>query len=776
MLRFALILFGFSHCSAASTIRQANIGLYNLSWVEKVTNPQVTISKVGVAKPVFESVVNKPFIESRIGNDTAHEKSGFFSLNLRPPIGLCDNIRILASNITANKVSFNIELFGRNCKDTGWFHWRVANHKRLEFEGDVFKRIATAPKGNGEEPLPIHQLRLNFKSHAAEKFFGFGEQYSFFNFKGKDIPIIVGEQGHARGEEPASSLIKLFVPEAVGDWWTTYAPMPYFFTSDKRSVFLESKAFAKFDLTQPDIVSIGVWADHMKGQIFAEESYLDIIETFTDYSGRHELLPDWFHKGVTVGLMGGTKLVENIHRLLIKSDTKVAAYWLQDWVGVRPTKLGLRLQWNWDLDRQRYPGWEKMVETLNGDGIEVLGYINPFLSKIDSLSKDRRDFFEFCMKNGLFIKDRNGEIYYTDSAGFEGVLIDFTDEDAEEGMVRLLDDMITKYGMKGWMADFGEALPMNIELANGKDSYLEHNNYPIRWAEINRRAINRLGVNNDVVTFHRSGYLGIQKHVNMMWAGDQMVTWDKNDGFRSSVMALINSGLSGVAINHSDVGGYISFSIPYNGGKIPLVYRTDALFRRWLSANVFSPAVRTHDGLSPEGSTQFYSTPQNFEFFAYSSKVYAALFSYRKDLITEAHEKGWPMVRAQMLHYDDPEVFKAPYQYLFGKDILVSPVYSERDFWKRVYLPKGTQWAHLWSGKKYQGGSWVDVSAPFGQIPVFFNVSNDELNAIALKIRSIPVRWEDMINNYPMCFEPDSDPDGDGWGWENKASCKVFQY
>lgn len=25
----------------------------------------------------------------------------------------------------------------------------------------------------------------------------------------------------------------------------------------------------------------------------------------------------------------------------------------------------------------------------------------------------------------------------------------------------------------------------------------------------------------------------------------------------------------------------------------------------------------------------------------------------------------------------------------------------------------------------------------------------------------------DYINGYPVCKDPSSDPDGDGWGWEN---------
>jgi len=32
------------------------------------------------------------------------------------------------------------------------------------------------------------------------------------------------------------------------------------------------------------------------------------------------------------------------------------------------------------------------------------------------------------------------------------------------------------------------------------------------------------------------------------------------------------------------------------------------------------------------------------------------------------------------------------------------------------------------------------------------------------------------IGQYPMCRDPSSDPDGDGWGWENGKSCKVSSF
>ncbi|WP_442861116.1 hypothetical protein, partial [Caulobacter sp. HMWF025] len=39
---------------------------------------------------------------------------------------------------------------------------------------------------------------------------------------------------------------------------------------------------------------------------------------------------------------------------------------------------------------------------------------------------------------------------------------------------------------------------------------------------------------------------------------------------------------------------------------------------------------------------------------------------------------------------------------------------------RSVYLPAGTQWIHVWSGESFAGGQAIEISAPFGQPPVFY--------------------------------------------------------
>ena len=45
------------------------------------------------------------------------------------------------------------------------------------------------------------------------------------------------------------------------------------------------------------------------------------------------------------------------------------------------------------------------------------------------------------------------------------------------------------------------------------------------------------------------------KHTPLMWLGDQLVSWDAHDGMKSSLMGMLQGGLSGLSMSHSDIGG-----------------------------------------------------------------------------------------------------------------------------------------------------------------------------------------------------------------------------
>jgi alpha-glucosidase (family GH31 glycosyl hydrolase) len=59
----------------------------------------------------------------------------------------------------------------------------------------------------------------------------------------------------------------------------------------------------------------------------------------------------------------------------------------------------------------------------------------------------------------------------------------------------------------------------------------------------------------DAWVFTRAAALGSLPHLNMQWLGDQLTSWDAYDGLASVLPATLSSGLSGLSLVHSDIGG-----------------------------------------------------------------------------------------------------------------------------------------------------------------------------------------------------------------------------
>ena len=107
-----------------------------------------------------------------------------------------------------------------------------------------------------------------------------------------------------------------------------------------------------------------------------------------------------------------------------------------------------------------------------------------------------------------------------------------------------------------------------------------------------------------------------------MWLGDQLTSWDAWDGLASAVIGLMSGGLSGLALSHSDIGGYTS----WDGDRLSLpgirVQRTPELFTRWAEFAAFTPVYRTHPGSDSLHDWQFDSDNATAALFARMAGMY----------------------------------------------------------------------------------------------------------------------------------------------------------
>ncbi|KAK4748890.1 hypothetical protein SAY87_015476 [Trapa incisa] len=492
-------------------------------------------------------------------------------------------------------------------------------------------------------------------------------------------------------------------------------------TSRMRSLYLEGHNYSIFDLTREDRVQIQIHGNSIQGRILYGNSPIEIIEQFTGNIGRPPELPDWIISGAVVGMQGGTDMVYNVWDELKAYRVPISAFWLQDWVGQRKTFIGSQLWWNWEVDTTRYWGWRKLIQDLDAQHIKVMTYCNPCLALVDQKPNKRRILFNEARSLGVLVKDKNGDPYMVPNTAFDVGMLDLTHPDTTIWFKRILQEMVDD-GVRGWMADFGEGLPVDAILYSGEDPITAHNRYPELWAQINREFVDEWKINHGEegdtpVFFVRAGFKNSPKWAMLFWQGDQMVSWQANDGIKSAVVGLLSSGLCGYAFNHSDIGGYCAVNLPLINYQ-----RSGELLLRWMELNSLTTIFRTHEGNKPSCNSQFYSNHRTLSHFARFAKVYSAWKFYRVQLIKEAAQRGLPVCRHMFLHYpDDETVLGFTYQqFLVGTEILVVPVLDKGKTSVKAYFPRGesSSWKHIWTGKVY-GNQEAWVEAPLGYPAVF---------------------------------------------------------
>lgn len=568
-----------------------------------------------------------------------------------------------------------------------------------------------------------NHLSLSYESSADEHFYGFGEQFSYLDLKGQEIPVLTQEQGIGRGEPLLSTAINLYSPGSSGTTFTSYYAVPQYITNQRRSLYLEGVEYSRFDLKDENQVNVNHFGSEMVGRILYGSSMLDLIEGFTQFTGRMKALPDWLNEGAIIGLQGGTERVQSVWQQVKDAGTPVAALWLQDWVGKRTTLggAGSQLWWNWELDEDRYPGWSSLVADLQNNNVRVMGYINPFLVDVTEKGNAQRNLYQEALDNDYLVKQSDGTPYPILITDFAAGIVDITNNTAREWLKDIIKSNLIGNGFSGWMADFGEALPFDAELSNGESGLTMHNQYPVEWAKLNAEAVAEAGRTDDITFFMRSGYTKSPMYSTLFWLGDQATTFDHYDGLKSAVIGLMNGGFSGISLNHSDIGGYTSLTMYGIGLK-----RSETLLMRWIEANAFSAVYRTHEGLAPDANKQVYSNDTTLGQFAKFAKVYAALAEYRKPLLMEAEQKGYPVVRHPILHYPNDSYFTAMdvkvFQFMLGEDFMIAPALEFSTTQREVHLPQG-RWTHLWNGDEMVApadGLTFIANAPIGQPPVYY--------------------------------------------------------
>jgi alpha-glucosidase (family GH31 glycosyl hydrolase) len=207
------------------------------------------------------------------------------------------------------------------------------------------------------------------------------------------------------------------------------------------------------------------------------------------------------------------------------------------------------------------------------------------------------------------------------------------------------------------------------------------------------------------------GWAGTQRYAGI-WSGDQ--TGGVWEYIRFHIPTYIGSGLSGQPNITSDMDGIF-------GGKNLVINTRDFQWK------TFTPMELNMDGW---GSNEKYphalgepATSINRWYLKLKSELIPYTYSIAKEAVD-----GMPIIRAMFLKYPNAYTkgIATQYQYLYGPNFLVAPIYQEtksdkkgNDIRNGIYLPEGT-WIDYFTGEKYTGNCVVNsFAAPLWKLPLF---------------------------------------------------------
>jgi sulfoquinovosidase len=361
----------------------------------------------------------------------------------------------------------------------------------------------------------------------------------------------------------------------------------------------------------------------------------------------------------------------------------------------------------------------ELVRGYHARGYRVTTYFNPHVCTTYQPVYDR------AAERGWFVRDRFGEPYVVSNpftADEQVSLIDFTQPDAVRFFGSLLQEALDA-GYDGWMEDFGEYVPTDSVVADGRTGLEMHNRYPVLY----HAASTRLTGSRAPAVFIRSGFHGVQPHARVVWGGDPTEDWSCADGLCAAVHQALSMGLSGVAFWGSDIGGFHAVVNPRSGDELTI---------RWLQFGAVSGVMRTQaNGFSFRDNradrSQVWS-PGVIEVFTRYARLRTQLNPYLRAAAAEYARTGMPITRH--LSLVDPGDRRAAQEdaFMFGPDILAAPVVEDGATDRSVYLPRGT-WIDWWRSVRYEpgpgrfvparprllGGSRrVDLPAPLHELPL----------------------------------------------------------
>ena len=364
-----------------------------------------------------------------------------------------------------------------------------------------------------------------------------------------------------------------------------------------------------------------------------------------------------------------------------------------------------------------WPDPKGLVDWLHGHDIRLLLWQVPLLKARPAPTGQARADRDTMVSRGYGVREADGRPYRNRGWWFPGALLpDWTNPDAKAWWLEKRRYLLEDLGIDGFKTDGGEhAWGDELRYADGTRGAETNNRYPVLYASAYHDLLRSAG--REPVTFSRAGFTGAGT-VPAHWAGDENSTWE---AFRASITAGLSAGASGVFFWGWDLGGF--------SGEIP----SAELYLRAVAMACFCPIMQYHSEFNHHRRPSRDRTPWNIAertgndrvipIYRHFAQLRERLAPYLAEQERRAVTRRVPLMRALFFDWpNDPEIWRHPYEYMFGDDLLVAPVVEPgADTWD-VYLPPG-EWVDAWTDERVQGGRVVRRPVPLDTIPLFVRAS-----------------------------------------------------
>ena len=412
----------------------------------------------------------------------------------------------------------------------------------------------------------------------------------------------------------------------------------------------------------------------------------EIIAAYRELTGECPLMPKWalgyihcrerFHSS--------QEILETANRF--KDEQMPISMIVQDW------QWWGKYGWNaMQFDEDFYPDPKALTDSLHKMDIRLMLSV---WSKVDINSEVGKQM------------ERDG--YYIPGTDW----IDFFNPDAAAAYWRNFKERLLPFGIDAWWQDATE--PENDDLAgrrvnNGKWSGEQVRNiFPLLVNKTVYEGLVEAGREPMILT--RCGFAGMQRYGSAMWSGDVGNDWDT---FRRQIVAGLGVQAAGLPWWTYDAGGFFR---PFN-------QYTDSAYiermLRWIETSVYLPLMRVHGYMSN-------TEPWNYgdeakQIIADCLKEREQLRPYIEQCAERVSKEGYTLMRPLIFDFADDEMaLHQSCEYMFGPELLISPVTEPGVTEWKTYLPKQKGgWTEIHTGQHYDGGQYVTTNVDKTFIPVF---------------------------------------------------------